>query len=436
MTGLYQRQTAAELVHSAPQRAYASTMERQRPPERICDLLRQGATTILNSPQAWLDELDEATLSAADMQEVAGDPVLAAGMRRVIRSNVLHWAAANVRDPGATVSPNVSPEPLSLAHDLLRRGLTPSALRAYRILQSVFWQRWMSLAFRLTSDNDELQQLLAVSARSLFSFIDDTNAAIAEQMRRDRQELTRGTQAERRETVELILAGASIGKQRAASRLGYNLDQTHTAAIVWSDLPDSDSALLNRATEALAQHVHTDRTLSVVATVATRWVWIAGAAPPDLDRLEKAIGDMRGIRIAIGSTAPGIEGFRSSHFDAIATQRLLARLHSPQRVAGFDTVELVSLVTQDATRADQFIKRTLGKFESASPDLQTAVRTFVNEQCNASRAATRLYTHRNTLLRQLTRADELLPRPLGENSVNVAVALDVVHWRASGHEYG
>jgi DNA-binding PucR family transcriptional regulator len=417
-------------------------MEWQRPPERICDLLRQGATTILNSPQPWLDELDEAILSAANMEEVAGDPVLAAGMRRVIRSNVLHWAAANVRDPGAPVSPNVSPEPLSLAHDLLRRGLTPSALRAYRILQSIFWERWMSLTFRLTSDNDELQQLLAVSARSLFSFIDDTNAAIAEQMRRDREELTRGTQAERRETVELILAGASIGKQRAASRLGYNLDQNHTAAIVWSDLPDSDSALLNRATEALAQLAHTDRTLSVVATVATRWVWIAGASPPDLDpladldRLERAIDDMRGIRIAIGSTAPGIEGFRSSHFEAIATQRLLARLHSPQRVAGFDTVELASLVTQDATRADHFIKRTLGKFESASPEFQAAVRTFVNEQCNASRAATRLYTQRNTLLRQLTRADELLPRPLGENSVNIAVALDVVHWRAGSHEYG
>ncbi len=413
-------------------------MEWQRPPERISELIRQGATTVLNNPQAWLDELDEAILSAANMEEVAGDPVLAAGLRRVIRSNVLHWAAANVRDPGAPVSANVGPESLSLAHDLLRRGLTPSALRAYRILQSVFWQRWMSLTFRLTSDNGELQELLGVSARSLFSFIDDTNAAITEQMQRDRAELTRGTQAERRETVELILAGASIGKQRAASRLGYNLDQSHTAAIVWSDLPDSDPAALNRATEALAQLARAEHRLSVVATVATRWVWIAGAAPPELVRLEKglekAIDEMRGIRIAIGPTAPGIEGFRRSHFDAIATQRLLARLHSPQRVARFDTVELVSLVTQDATRADQFIKRTLGKFESAGPELHTAVRTFVNEQCNASRAASRLYTHRNTLLRQLTRADELLPRPLAEDCVNVAVALDVVNWRGSGRE--
>src|SRR5246127_2316986 len=254
-------------------------MEWQRPPERICELLRQGATTIVNNPQPWLDELDEAVLSAASMKEIADDPVLAAGLRRVIRSNVLHWTAANVRDPGAPVPANLSPEPLSLARDLLRRGLTPLALRAYRILQSVFWQRWMSLAFRLTPDTDELHDLLAVSARSIFSFIGDTNAAITAQMQRDREELTRGTHAERRETVELILAGASIGTQRAASRLGYMLDQTHTAAIVWNDLPDADATLLERATEALARVSGIHRLLSVIATVASRWVWIPGSGP-------------------------------------------------------------------------------------------------------------------------------------------------------------
>src|SRR5262249_46360421 len=148
------------------------------------------------------------------------------------------------------------------------------------------WQRWMSLAFRLTADTDELHGLLAVSARSIFSFIDDTNAAITARMQRDRQELMRGTHAERRETVELILAGASIGKQRAAGRLGYNLDQTHTGAIVWSDLTDSDSTLLERATETLAVVAGVQHPLSVIAALATRWVWLPGAAP-DLDRLEK-----------------------------------------------------------------------------------------------------------------------------------------------------
>ncbi|WP_412175202.1 helix-turn-helix domain-containing protein [Kitasatospora griseola] len=36
------------------------------------------------------------------------------------------------------------------------------------------------------------------------------------------------------------------------------------------------------------------------------------------------------------------------------------------------------------------------------------------QQCNATRAATRLFTHRNTLLRRLAHADALLPRPSGE----------------------
>ena len=134
----------------------------------------------------------------------------------------------------------------------------------------------------------------------------------------------------------------------------------------------------------------------MIASAATRWVWIPGKVAPDLGRLMRSLDQMPGVRIAVGSTARGIEGFRRSHLDAITTQRMLARLNSTQRVAGFEDVELVSLVTRDPDRADQFIKRTLGKLEAASPELRAAVLTFVNEQCNASRAAARLYTHRNT----------------------------------------
>lgn len=406
-------------------------MESQRPSERVRALLREGATRIVNQPQQWLDEIDDAALSAAAMREIADDPVLSAGLRRVLRSYLLHWATANIRDPGAPVPANLGEEALSLARDLVRRGLTPLALRAYRVAQNAMWQRWMAIAFELTSDTEELHELLDVSARSLFSFIDTTNAAVTTRMQSVRAELTHGTHAERRETIELIVAGAPINPQRAASRLGYPLDQTHTAAVVWSELADSDSSQLDKAADALARAARSGRPLSVIATAATRWVWIPGTVAPVLDELEKAIGEIRGVRIAVGSSGRGIEGFRRSHLDAIATQRLLARLHSAQRVAVFESVELVSLVTGDAYGADQFVKRTLGDFESAGHELKTAVRTFVNEQCNASRAAARLYTHRNTLLRQLSRADQLLPRPLAENSVNVAVALDVLHWRGA-----
>ena len=86
------------------------------------------------------------------MQELADDPVLNAATRRSTRANLLHWAAANVSDPGAPVPANLGPEPLGIARDLVRRGLNESALQAYRVGQNVAWQRWMSIAFGLTSD--------------------------------------------------------------------------------------------------------------------------------------------------------------------------------------------------------------------------------------------------------------------------------------------
>ena len=107
---------------------------------------------------------------------------------------------------------------------------------------------------------------------------------------------------------------------------------------------------------------------------------------------------------------------------------MMARLHSPQRIALFADVELVALITADTDRAAEFVNHVSASSSRPAPELHDTVRTFVDEQCNASRAAARLYTHRNTLLRRLARADELLPRPLAECSVNVAVALDVLRW--------
>lgn len=55
--------------------------------------------------------------------------------------------------------------------------------------------------------------------------------------------------------------------------------------------------------------------------------------------------------------------------------------------------------------------------------------TYINEQCSVGRTTKLLYTHRNTLLRRLERAEQLLPRPLEHSSVHVAVALEALQWR-------
>ncbi|MDR3662678.1 MAG: PucR family transcriptional regulator [Mycobacterium sp.] len=399
-------------------------MSTARPSPHVRELIRQCAQIVVNARPEWLDELDRAVLAANPA--VAGDPELAAAVSRSNRSNLYFWGTANIREPGAPVPPNLGAEPMAVAREVVRRGLDSYSLDAYRVGEGVAWRRLMEIAFELTSDPAELHELLEVCSRSISAFIDATLAGIAAQMELERDELTHGTHAERRETVALLLDGAPIPRQRAESRLGYGLGGTHTAAIIWTDNPDGDLSQLDRAAEAVGQAAAGGRPLSVPASTATRWVWVAG--PVDVAALAPAVAG-REVRIAIGSVGDGVDGFRRSHFDALTTQQMMARLHSPQQIAEYTDIELVALLTADADRAAQFVKRVLGDLEPASPELHAAVRVFVREQCNASRAAGRLFTHRNTLLRRLARADELLPRPLAENSLEVGVALEVLHWR-------
>ena len=399
-------------------------MTPKRPSARVRDLIRQAAQITVNAPPEWLEELDDAVLGANPA--IAADPELASAVSRSNLANLLFWATANVRDPGAPVPPNTGLEPMTVGREVVRRGLDAYTLDAYRVGEGVAWRRLMQVAFELTSDPAELHEFLDVCSRSISAFVDATLAAIAAQIDLERDELTRGTHAERRETVALILDGAPIPRRRAEGRLGYALTGPHTAAVIWTDDPSGDLARLDQAAEAFG-HAAGGRALSVLASAATRWVWVAGSV--DTDVLASSVGAMPDIRVAIGPTATGVDGFRRAHFDAITTQQLMARLHSPQQIALFGDVQLVALITADTERAAEFVKRTLGDLESAGAELQDTVRTFVASQCNASRAAQRLYTHRNTLLRRLARADELLPRPLADSSVEVAVALDVLRWR-------
>ncbi len=392
------------------------------------ELIRQGAKAVLDGSQQWLDEYDRVTMAANPA--IADDPVLAEATRRSIRSSLIHWAAANVSNPGAPVAPNLGPEPLSIARDMVRRGLDPFT---FRIAQTVGWRLWMGVAFGLTSDPDELRELFEVTYRSISEFVEATSAGIAAQMQRERDELARGTHAERREVTALILDGAPINRQRAEARLGYALNRTHTAAVIWSDEPDGDLNRLDRVVDAFGRAADFARPLTVIAGAATRWVWVANAANATLDveQVEQAVRDVPGARIAIGAAATGIEGFRRSHLEALTTQRMVAGLNSRQRVALFADIQLIALIAQNPEAANDFIKNTLGDFESAGAELHKTVLTFVNEQCSIGRTTKVLYTHRNTLLRRLDRAQQLLPRPLDHSSVHVAVALEALQWRGN-----
>jgi DNA-binding PucR family transcriptional regulator len=402
------------------------------PSERVAALIRAGAMALLDEPALLFSQVDDAVIGATPSR-LSNDPAITAATVATNHANIVHWANANIRRPGAHVPANLSPAVLDLARDIVRRGLDDTTLNTYRIGQNVAWQAWMSLAFSLTDDPAELRELLDVTARSIFAFVDETVEGIQELIDREREQLTGGTHAERLETVNLILEGAPITSARAGERLRYELAGRHTAAVAWSDHDLGDHGALEQAADALARSAGARRAFTVAATTRSLWAWYVGSTAPDLDAVRGHLdGAPPGVRIALGTTAAGMEGFRRSHLDALATQRLMQRMPEELRLASYEDVQLVAMTATDDEGTAEFVTRTLGRLATADPELRETLRVYVREEFSASRAARALFAHRNTVLNRITRARELLPAPLEGRGLQVGLALEIAHWLGTG----
>lgn len=394
---------------------------------RVRALLRQGAEIALQAPAQWIDEIDQASQAADAGQAFAEDPVLRAASRRATLASLVHWAAANVADPGAPVPPHLTPDMLDNARERVRSGTLDALFKASRAGENAAWQRWMDIAFGLTSDPAELRELLDVSSRSIWAFMDANMNGIAAFIEAEQQRRGRGTPADRRALVERILEGDGPDLPMASSQLNYALERQHQGALIWSEEGGAGADALERAAQALAHCVRAPQLLPVAASAGTLWVWAHAGQAVDLAALRQALQRLPGVRIALGSAASGIDGFRRTHQEALAAQRVLGRLHCDARVVGFDQVRLVALLTQDAEAGAQFVAHALGRL-AADPGLARTLWVFLRNGSRATQAARQLHVHRNTLLRRLAQAQELLPRSLAHDLVHVAAALQVLHW--------
>ena len=394
------------------------------PSREVADLFRRCAEMALSRTDL-IEEVNSATLGVATF---ADDPDLSDHLRRTNLANLLQWVTSNVRNPGRRVPPNTDIEILDVARDIVRRGLDARALETWRTGQNTAWRGWMEICFGMTDDVAMLRELLSLSSLSIGAFIDDTIAALGERMDAERDQLTKGSNAERLSAISLIVEGAPLSRPKAEAQLGYPLTGTHIAAIIWASR-GTTADQLEAVADAFTHACGTPRRLTVVASATTLWLWVPSRHIPDTAEFSRQISGHSDVNIAIGRAGTDLDGFRRSHLDAAKTQHMMARLATPQRVVQFDDISLVALLTHDQASADEFVVDTLGDFLLADAETQNTVIVYIRQQCNASRAAEHLYTHRNTVIRRLARADELLPRPLADNVVGVAAALDIVHWR-------
>ena len=392
------------------------------PSPEAAELLRTACAALLEAPGDLVDLVDR-TIEASASSELRGDPSLMALVRESNRSNLLHWARANVEHPGRRVPPNVGPVTLDIARDVVRRGQDEAGLHTYRRGQAVAMQYLRDLVFAMVDDLGLVKELLDLGARSIAVFVDDTVSGIEAQILQERRDLRSGAGARRLALVRLLLEGAPVDPVEAAGQLRYGLDGPHTAAIVWADGDGGagSGGSLEGIVTGVARAAGVGGALVVAATVRSLWVWL----PVDAAATSLRWDLPDGVQVAQGATRRGVEGFRRSHLDARAVR---VRMRADDRVRRFEEVEAAILAGHDPDAAADFVARTLGGLVDAAPDVQRTVREWVRQDGNVAAAARALHLHRNTAVNRLATAESLVPGGLAGRAVEVGLALDLLRW--------
>ena len=380
-------------------------------------------------------EVDE-TVAAMDaavievVPEFGADAAIAAELTATNRGNWQRFLAV-ARQAQSPLSDAVPPEALDAARTVVRRGIDLDRIyEGYRRGHAGGVERWLACAYEIVEPGPELIGVTELSLSLAFRFIDQTLGRVLAEAQREREEVIGGALARRTETIRLILDGAPIDPTAASRRLGYELDRRHTAVVVWAESAVAPHGALESAAVLLAQAAGSQRPLTLPAGTTTLWAWIGTPGEPAIEDLRSAVGRSPDeVRAAVGPTRRGIEGFRASHEAALTGRcRLLLGNPASGRFGSYRELEVTALAAHDPRAASEFVAATLGPLAEDSPSaarLRETLRVYLEEADNAPRAAARLYTHRNTVLKRIARATELLGYAPGERRLAVELALEL-----------
>jgi len=399
-------------------------MEELWPPPscEVADAIRSLCQRLLTETDAVVDALAGPALVAQNDPALLADASLVEEDRALNRSDLVQWLTANVQHPGRRVEPYVGPRTTAYINDLVSRGIAPDFADAWRVALGIGWRRWLEECVAHCADPGLLVGVLDVSAKSMAQYALDSVATLREA---GLAAAMGNAGADAIALIQLIASGAPMAEDLAEGRLRYRLARWHVGLVLWVDDPEQADAL-DEAIPAVRAAAAGRSALVARASVTSRWIWLSGPGIPDLHHVEKVLAMADEVRAAVGRPGHGIEGFRSSHQDALAAQALVTRLGADRRLIAYADVELIDALTKDRASARRFVVNTLGPLAEADPALRQALLTYVQCGFNTTRAAANLYAHRNTVERRVSRANELSAVKVEDNPTHVAAALLVL----------
>jgi hypothetical protein len=322
------------------------------------------------------------------------------------------------------------------ARRLAQRGVPAAALlRAYRIGATRF-QDWCLEELGRSTDNASIVSAAGLRIADVTSaYIDKVSEEVLSAYEAGKENWLRNRSVARTARVQALLRGERVDIAASEAILGYRLRQHHVGVVCWSDLATSaDGALggLEQAIVELAREAGLQgRPIFLPQDESSAWAWPPLGAKDAFARGCAARAES-GIRLALGSAGSGVSGFRRTHQQALGAQAVaLAAGGAGQPMTSFADVAPLALMSGSTELIRAWVIETLGSLADDDDHhgvLRDTLRVFLRENGSFVAAAERLTLHKNTVRYRIGKAEESLGRPVGEDRLQIELALLAAQW--------
>ncbi|WP_037080666.1 PucR family transcriptional regulator [Pseudonocardia spinosispora] len=380
------------------------------------DLERQLEQLTADTCMLLIDKIPQLDVPEEDVRELLVASV-GANMATAVHILAHHIPVNQIEVPAAAAY---------YARRLAQRNIPmESLLRAYRLGEARFHQWWMRLLDEQRPDSQLMITALRHTMGVTSAYIDRVSENLSEIYSEEREAWAHRAGASRAVQVRTVLEDESLDTSAAEALTGYRMAGQHLALVVWT--PARDTV---RRVEPVVQAIVEltgYQPLAVLPDDHTLWAWVSGAGIGGVDpvELEKR---SEGARIALGSPADGLAGFRASHRQALNARRV-AEIHGDEAgsVTSFADVAVSAFLAADLTDARRWVSDVLGGLaadDEGAAELRRTVLAYLRAGSSLIDAAAELHLHKNTVRYRLRKAEDIRGgRAVTERRLDLEVAL-------------
>jgi len=324
------------------------------------------------------------------------------------------------------------------ARRLAQRGVPIAALlRAYRIGAARF-QYWCLEELGRSTDNAPVISAAGLRIADLTAaYIDQVSEEVVSAYEAEKENWLRNLSAARAARVRALLGSARVDLDSSEAILGYRLRQHHVGVVCWAgEADDGVLARLERVTAGVARRAGCEgRPIFLPQDESSAWAWLPLGAE-NVFPLQVAstcpAGKETGIRFALGAVGSGVSGFRRTHQQALGAHAVaLAAGPSGPVMTSFADVAPLALMSGSIELVRAWVAETLRSLaddDDHSSVLRDTLRVFLQEGGSFKATAERLTLHKNTVQYRVRKAEQGLGRPVGEDRLQVELALLASQW--------